>query len=236
MLPNSRQVGISSILSSDQLDTSLGLSQRQLTWAVFNAKPSASPMPASLSASPYPRMPLPSNQWLNLCHHMLCHLNHPCLIPRPTTSHWRTLKCFENFLFSSSLFQFWNWFWSNSLLHCVLRFYLILHSTTSRLIFLKYGFAANFWSFLQSWVWGWILLARHSGAFEIRFSIWLFFPLLLLLNCLYSSNARIYSCIYIFFLYLWICLFPWNSLLFPLQPSLLTLTLTFKIQFKFHIP
>lgn len=136
--PNSMQMGISSISSSDQLDTSMGLSQKQLTCAVFSAKSSASPMPASLSAAPYPRMPLPSSQWLNLCHHMLCHLHLSCLIPHPTKSHWGTVKYFVNFLFSSSLFQFWNWFWSNSLLlHCVLCFYLILHSITSRLIFLK---------------------------------------------------------------------------------------------------
>ena len=40
--PNSRQVGMSSISSSDQLDTSIGLSPKQLPCAVFNAKSSVS--------------------------------------------------------------------------------------------------------------------------------------------------------------------------------------------------
>lgn len=51
--PNSRQVGISSISSSHQLDTSIRfVPGKQLPCAVFNAKSSASPMLAPLSASP----------------------------------------------------------------------------------------------------------------------------------------------------------------------------------------
>lgn len=230
-------MGISSILSSNQLDPSVGLSQRQLTWLCLAPSGQLLPCLLPLSASPHPRMPLPSNQWLNLCHHMLCHLNRPCLIPRPTTSHWWTLKCFENLFTHHHCSAFWNWFWSNSFSFFTAFFVSTPSSTLPP---------------LGCYFWNMDLLPTfdHSCSLEYEvescwhgilghlncFSIWPFFPLPLLLNCLYSSNARIYSCIYIFFLDLWICLFVWNSLLFPLQPSLLTLTLTFKMQFKFHIP
>ena len=98
---------------------------------------------------PYPWITPPCIQWLNPCHHILCHLSifpassliQPSLTDELGNALW-------TFLFSSSLFQFRNWFWSNRLLiHCVLCFSLLLHSANSRVIFLKYRFAAHFWSF-----------------------------------------------------------------------------------------
>lgn len=144
----------------------------------------------------------PSIWWLSLFHRILCPLSvfpaSSLIQPSLTNELWNPLWAF---LFSLPLLQFGNWFWSSCLvIRYVLCFSLILHSTASRMIFLKQRCAANFWSFSLFWVWGWNLLAWHLGAFEISIFVWLFSPpFLLLLNCLYSSNTRIYSYIYRYF-------------------------------------